>query len=270
MIDVSPIIDSFEKVIETLDKLAAHITTDLKDYPIWADEKGGNLHRKVANALTKLDILNDAAPGAVYTFPAVVGCTPDTLELIGAVNEAKSEFSEISTAKMLEAGCVDHSHKMRQILNRAGYRAIARKHVLRKIHFIRYQPRQVAWRLCKNGSWKAISIAEAEKMLINKKQGDAIDIQLKALRNLNASDKLVIYKPIAQRHRVHIIDDMNVEHIATSIPLFYICNPDKDQPEVSFKALNKRHQSERKSRSDQIIKKGTKPFLPSIGAYLIQ
>lgn len=272
--DYQTIVQQFETVLKTLDKLGVHIQSKLIHYPVWVDSgKSGFIsnREKLVQALMNFKLPSGVTPQETYTCPGAVGATKQTLELVVKVNQAKDAFkSAVQDFLAKQPANPYPTRKVRRILALSGYPAVMLKQVYRHLAFIDYHPRRIGWTRAKSGSHVVISQQKARELLLKAEKGRHIDIQLAKLSQLKQREKLVIFHEIKQSWIANVASFKNregrsaMQKIRCALPVFYLHNGKSPLPEICFSS--KINRNTKTHRLDKKIQ--DKPFLNSINAYL--
>jgi hypothetical protein len=220
---------------------------------------------ELTSVITTLDYSDLIDLSKVSVLQGAVGCSSETIHLVQASNQAKIEL--IDLVKQIQAPTTEHRRKwFRSLLAKEGLQSLSLKHLYRQITILEETPRKISFLKCKNSSHLPISYLEAEKQLLSlSRKGVSVDIQLSHLQKLDRSrQKLVRYKSIQESHAVNVFLANSISKYATSLPVFYQQDLNKEGPVIQFSDDT----SPRKLRSDRKI--SDEPFLPSIGVFLVE
>lgn len=262
------VLESFEEIEHSLNRLCLHIHDEIAHLPIWISNGKSfeNNRDKLIYVLKHFGPTSGLSPQETYSCPGAVAGTAATLELVQQVNSAKDHFKSITEACRKEMG-ESSLRFVRETLSRAGYTPIKLKQVYRHIPNIDYHPRRIAWTQGKHSLSQKINKNQAKEMLLKVGKGEHIDIQLSKLSLVDNKTTLVIYREIKSCWIANISTyksgsrSLNKD-IRTSLPIFYLINPELTDPEICFSSKFPRKV---KHRADKKVE--DKVFLSSISAY---
>lgn len=266
------LIGLFESCVKSINALCEHINNELIHFPLWVDNGTGQFiadREKVIYVLKHISPKEGLTPQETFDCPGVVAGTAKTIKLIEVVNSAKDAFkAEVQNYKHLFKA--NPTKPVRQILATAGFGGVKLLQVYRHIPYINLHPRRISWVKSVNSSRSIISHAKAREKLINAGRGEHIEIQLSKLSLLHSQEKLAIYRELGYFWGVNIATFKNENNKSNnyrirqvSLPVFYIHDNTKPEPEVYFSEKSNRTSS--RSRVDKVIE--DTPFLKSIRAY---
>lgn len=268
----SDIIRAFRILHETLQDLSAHLQNDLSALPIWiATPEATDFipdRQQVIRALNKLTPAGDSlAPQETFSCPGAIAGTAETFGLITHVNQAKTTLKETLLACQKTLGHTVYK-VTRDTLIAEGYGLVKLMQAYRHFHKIAYCPKRIAWSMGSNSTNVVITQAKARELLLKTGQGEHIEIQLAKLNALGAHEKLAIQRSLKANWIVNItgqkIEGRSAfENLRTSLPVFYLHDPQLPLPDVCFSSPNVR--STTQPRADKLLE--NEAFLPSIHAF---
>ena len=269
------LIDALKQERTALNSLGLHILDELPiSFPVAIDNGKGDIcdsRLRLNYALKHIHHEPDLKAQETFSCPGGVGCTVQTVGLIEAVNAAKEEF-KVSIKEIQKQLPKIAAKFIHHILAQETNGVVKLKEIYRHLHYIAYHPAKISWGIARDGTNVVISYDEAMRRLLALGEGEAIKIQRSQLELLPKTEKLVIHRDIQPYWIVNIAQPRNkwgktpYENIRTSLPLFYIYDPELSAPDINFSSNSFDENIQRGAvRSDKLIQET--PFLPSISAY---
>jgi hypothetical protein len=263
------IIEHYQIILSTLEKLASHIKQDLNTYPSWIKEEDKIISDfdKLINAFCYF-LPGGPTPQHTFACPGAFAGNEQTILLVDTVNQAKQQFREVANSYLANQKITD-TLVVRQLLARAGYPGIKLRQVYRHIRYINFHPRRISFTRVRHNSHRIIDKQEALERVTKAGQGLHISVQQDQLRALDHDAFLVIHRDVQPIWACNISTFKNDDgkssflKILTSIPLLYLHDSTQPLPMIAFSKPITRHQLG--PRCDKKIEEQV--FLPSISAY---
>lgn len=284
------VINAFNILRSNLITLKECICTVDKDLPGWFQEPTAlqlpyklSCRERAFALINQLEYLNKQAPREILVGAGLFAASPQTLQAIAELNNAKNDFKE-AMLKLKAAKIAPNSEYLTQTfekllpqrdpslattLGKIGLARIHLKQCYRKIPNLYERPTKVSWTWANTRSIKRVTISEATSLLSKQKIDAGIERQMKLLQGLEASEHLAIVQELAPHLRANIVfpdvEGSKRLMVKGPIPIFYLCNEHADLPEVVPPGLKKGKDHNRAVRRD--VKINPEVFLPAIRAH---
>lgn len=284
------IIEAFKKLQSAIDVFSEAIRKDTtlvcelyEDQFDWSNDREG-----LIRLVKTIEYTDNLEARETLKQVGAVGCSEDTLKAVISLNNAKVAFKAAIQAlknankdvkmKILMQkldGFFDDklsgwSDVVKGAIRRTGHARLNLKHCYRTLHYVEFHPKRVSWGWdSKARSLKKISLAQAEKMLLEKGGDSGIDFQLRKLATLSPGTPLAVVQELTPALNVNIIPfedekELSIKSVRTALPVFYLC--DNAKPSVIVKPPLKEPHAKDASRRDKVIEEEC--FLPAIRAHL--
>lgn len=253
-------------------------------YPIWVWQCRDAIasREQLLEHIAALDFEDLQAASNTKTCTALVGTSPNTLQLIAALNLERQTVTEIlrdmdDITLTVEDAQGSHYEKLVKIaLTACGHPRLHRKQIMRPFEILDTEPERVGFTWARIRKSERISTEEARLKInnlleraISESRQSYLEQELRLLNQLDAEEPLSIVTPPHVHPRANIVWAEGEQVIRQTrravVPIFYPSLPGQSLPLIKPLAAEPHPAGHRMKRRD--VKIMDEPFLPSIRAH---
>lgn len=274
------VLDGFLALTDSLARLSEAIRQD-SGMLAWTKMEG-NPRETMVSAINQLQYEANQSPREIFICAGFMGASPETLERVKAVNEAKDKFKQaILQLKSAKLSATDPvlMEKFSQLLLRApttsnalknmGLSRLHLKQCYRRLPILDSVPSKISWTWAHTRSIKKISLSDAQNLLQKRGNDEGIQIQLQKLGMLQPNESLAVVQELAPHLRANVVfktqGGTKRIMIKGPMPIFFPADEMTPYPKFTPPTEKRERDSERAVRSD--VKLDPIPYLPAIRAH---